>query len=101
VEPKLRRLAAVQRAQLLKVHFELEDDGPDAGDAWVLLTLDEARKLMCSLEGYFEREDQQVAGWHCHVGGPSRLGDDNPELTVAIPRDPAEPLFSEPREQRL
>lgn len=37
--------AAVRRAELWKVRFELEAGGPKAndGDAWVLLTVDEAR----------------------------------------------------------
>jgi hypothetical protein len=35
--------AAVGRAELWKMRFELEEGGPNDGDAWVLLTVVDAR----------------------------------------------------------
>jgi hypothetical protein len=35
--------AAVRRAELWKMRFELEAGDPNGGDAWVLLTVDDAR----------------------------------------------------------
>jgi hypothetical protein len=35
--------AAVRRAELWKMRFDFEEVGPNAGGAWVLLAVDDAR----------------------------------------------------------
>lgn len=49
----------------------------ELGSAWAVLSQSEARGLYESLRYYFA-EANPDPGWHCHVG------DDGPELTIAI-----------------